>query len=102
MLADLDRPIETYRYEPWERDVSLRALSAAQFVEIMHGMAQAGEDDTANKIAVMSSVCSYGVVDPVSTADEWAAGVCLETLMHLGNRVLEKANKQLLEGAKKN
>jgi hypothetical protein len=102
MLADLDRPVETYRYEPWNRDVTLRALSASQFVEVMNHMSKASEDDTATKIIVMSAVCSYGVVDPCSPAEEWSSGVCVETLMHLGNKVLAMSSKQLVEGAKKN
>ena len=102
MLADLDRPIEQYHYEPWGKDVRLRCLSAGQFVEVMQRLTGAGEDDTAAKIAVMSGVCAYGILDPQASAQEWSDGVCLDTLMHLGNKVLAMSNRQLVAVAKKN
>lgn len=102
MLADLDRPIEQVHYEPWRRDVAVRSMSAAQFVEVMRKLSATGEDETAAKIDVWSVVCSYGVVDPVYTAEEWAAGARLKTLIHFGNMILSRSSQDMSGAAKKN
>jgi len=102
MLADLDRPIETVRFDPWDRDISLRAMSASQFVEIMRLLSEVGEDDTAARIAVFSKICSYGISDPAYSAEEWTDGAKLDTLVELGNRVLAKTNQIHNDEAKKN
>lgn len=102
MLADLDRPAEEYFYEPWDREVVLRRLSAMQFVEIMKLVSAAGEDDVAAKVTTMAKVCSLGIVDPAGSAEQWANETCVDTLMHLGNRVLTTTVDQLADEAKKN
>jgi len=102
MLQDLDRPIVEYEYEPWGRSVKMRVLSAGQFVQVMSAMSAAPDDDNAAKIQAMAKVCSLGILDPPGTAEEWADGVTLETLMHLGNRVLSTTSQSMQDVSKKN
>lgn len=101
MLQDLDRPIVEYEYQPWQRVVKFRVLSAGQFAQVMGAMTDANADDKAAQIATMSQICAMGIVDPQATADEWKE-VTIETLMHLGNKVLAITTKEAAEEAKKN
>ena len=102
MLADLDRPVIEYHYELWHRVVKLRVLSASQFVEVMQLLPSIDDDDKATQVKAFANVCAMGIEDPKADADEWARDVTLDTLMHLGNRVLEKTSRELDDTAKKN
>ena len=102
MLADLDRPVIEYHYKPWDRTVKLRVLSAAQFVEVMQLLPGIDDEDRIAQVKAFAGVCAMGIEDPKADADEWARDVTLDTLVHLGNRVLEKTGKTLDDTAKKN
>jgi hypothetical protein len=102
MLSELDRPVTEYFFEPWQRAVKMRRLSAEQFVQVMGDMGTADEKDAASQVRVMSRICAMGIVDPAATAEEWAGGTTVDTLMHLGNQVLRNHSTEAIAAAKKN
>lgn len=98
-LADLDRPLVTWHYDPWQRDIVLRAISAREWITLQP-LTDGDKKTMADHLRFNSELLALCVVDPKCTADEWME-VRRETLQELIEEVL-RVNALDDDTAKKN
>lgn len=93
-LDELDRPAIERTFEPWNRTVRFRALSAADWLELLPQLAELGEtpDNSPQMIRFFAQLLSRLCIDPAADADAWLTRCRLSTLVALGNMALEVAN----------
>lgn len=87
-LEDLDRPIVTWHFEPWGRDVSMRRISAAQLaaLQVSYGSVSTADATAAEMLKFYAELLSLSVVDPQASADEWFEQTTTDTLIKIGEQ----------------
>jgi hypothetical protein len=101
-LKDLDRPAVTFRYEPWDQELTFRRIDAKAFVSIAGAYTDVtGADaESPDVIEFYASLLAASCESPQFTAEQWleASG---PTLIELGIKAL-RVNGLAREEAKKN
>lgn len=88
-LAEFDRPGIPLFYEPWNRTITLRALSAAQLVALNTEFTDAlRTDDPSAAIQFHAAILAATVVDPAATREEWLE-TKKSTLIELGAQAMQ-------------
>jgi len=101
-LSDLDRPVHTERYDPWDRDVSFRKISAQQLIELNNDWAAVhGSDAKAEQlIDFYSELLAYCCIDPIATSGDWQQSATMQTIIDLGT-IAARVSGLLVEEEKK-
>jgi hypothetical protein len=88
-LGKIDRPSVTFSYEPWGREVTVRALGARQLLEWQAELSKAQEGSQADQAAAFARYLSLAVIDPAGTAEEWQEEATLNTLIKLAGEAMQ-------------
>lgn len=93
-LGEQDRPVMTFLFERWGREVSCRAPGAKRLVEMQQEIAEANQSQE-GQLRWFSQLLAETMVEPTGSADEWATDVQLPTLIELGGEVLSRCGLDL-------
>jgi len=102
-LSELDRPTVTWHYERWQRDITLRPITAHQLALLNEDFGQLDGQDvgTPGALKFYASLLSVCVIDPQYSVDEWLNDASAETVKVLGMKALEVSGL-IVDEAKKN
>ena len=100
-LSELDRPIVQWRYEKWDRAITIQALSAAEFAAIKDSICDDDEKLTSTDMKLAAGICATGVRDPQHSREEWLTGAAPFTVTDISNKIMSLSNIDT-EEAKKN